>query len=521
MQGTLAIDLGSSSTVVAFQAPGEPARLLNIDPYSLDDPCVVPSLLWLSSADAPKPLLGRQVLEAGLAFAEGPELQRDFKRLIGAEPWAAGRNTDLPLSPEAAGELLLLQLWQALPADISPQRLVLTAPIDTYGGYRRWLLQLAQRLAVAEIALLDEPTAAAIGCGLPPGSTVLVIDLGGGTTDLSLVQLAGGEGRAAPIAQLLRLGGRLLDGSCQSLRTAKVLAKAGLAIGGRDIDRWIAAHLCPNEPLAGSLLAQTEQLKCQLSQAPVARTLWCPPSRPPIDLQLDHDTLDAVLQRHGLISQLDALLESVLAQARAAGVAIDQIDAVLPVGGTSRLGAIQHWLMQRFDAVPVPVRSQRPIEAVALGALALTPGVQLRDVLSQGVSLRCWDRRSGQHHWHPLYVPGQSWPTEQPLELRLACSRDGQDAIELVLGEPADRQRGEVIFENGLPVLRNRAAGPPQVTPWPQQPPPLVVDPPGRQGEDRLLLRFGIDTDAQLCLEVQDLAHCDRPATVQRLGPVR
>ena len=45
---------------------------------------------------------------------------------------------------------------------------------------------------------------AAIGAGLPPGSRVLVVDLGGGTIDLSLVALEGGEGKAAPLAQLLR-----------------------------------------------------------------------------------------------------------------------------------------------------------------------------------------------------------------------------------------------------------------------------------------------------------------------------
>lgn len=95
----------------------------------------------------------------------------------------------------------------------------------------------------------------------------------------------------------------------------------------------------------------------------------------------------------------------------------------------------------------MPLRSERPVEAVALGALALTPGVRVRDVLARGVSLRCWDRRSGCHRWHPLFMAGQSWPTDQPLELVLACSRDGQDQLELVLGEPLPEERAEVVFE--------------------------------------------------------------------------
>ncbi|MFM8524859.1 MAG: hypothetical protein ACKOCM_04480, partial [Cyanobacteriota bacterium] len=48
--GTLAIDLGSTSTVIAFQAEtaGARPRLLPLPPFSCDDPVVVPSLIWLS-----------------------------------------------------------------------------------------------------------------------------------------------------------------------------------------------------------------------------------------------------------------------------------------------------------------------------------------------------------------------------------------------------------------------------------------------------------------------------------------
>jgi len=64
MRGTLAIDLGSSTTVVAWQAHGGEATLLPIEPYPLAEPPVVPSLLWLAAADSTRPLIGRQVLAA-------------------------------------------------------------------------------------------------------------------------------------------------------------------------------------------------------------------------------------------------------------------------------------------------------------------------------------------------------------------------------------------------------------------------------------------------------------------------
>jgi len=539
MPGTLAIDLGSTTTVVAWQdGSASPARLLALAPYALADPAVVPSLIWLAVPDgAEGALVGRQVLDAGLADGPGPGLLRDFKRRIGAPPAQAGGSqaedsegsvgterldaaADQPwLTPEAAGALLLRRLWQALPPGLAPDRLVLTAPIEAYRGYRQWLREVSGAFAVPELALVDEPTAAAIGAGLPPGSRVLVVDFGGGTLDLSLVQLEGGEGRAAPIAQLLRFAGRDLEASGQALRCARVLGKAGLRLGGRDIDRWIAAEIAPDAGPDGELLRTAEALKCLLSEAEEAVRLWSPAGLPARELRLSRRRFEALLEERGLLEQLDTLLEEVWAGARREGLAQGAaIDAVLPVGGSSRIPLIRRWLEERCPGVPL--RGERPVEAVALGALALTPGVRLLDVLGRGVSLRCWDRRSGTHRWHPLFVAGQGWPSTAPLELVLACSCDGQEAIELVLGEPLGEARSEVVFRHGVPQLLRRPAGEAAVDPWRQAPAPLRLQPPGQAGQDRLRLRFGIDAEARLRLEGEDLVSGE-PLEPRCLGPVR
>ena len=300
---------------------------------------------------------------------------------------------------------------------------------------------------------MDEPTAAAIGAGLPPGSRVLVVDLGGGTIDLSLVALEGGEGRAAPVAQLLRFAGRDLRNSSQKLRCARVVGKAGVALGGRDIDRWIAAALWwqvngRGQPPA-TWLDAAETLKCQLSEHTEASVLAVLPGGTSRLLQLSRQELEAILLEQGFLSLLEELLERVLAAARAEGLELADVEAILPVGGSSRIPLVRRWLQERCPGVTL--RDERPIEAVALGALALTPGVRIKDVLARGVSLRCWDQRSGSHRWHPLFVEGQNWPTTQPLELLLACSHDGQEQIELVLGEPRDDERSEVVFRDGCP----------------------------------------------------------------------
>jgi molecular chaperone DnaK (HSP70) len=238
-------------------------------------------------------------------------------------------------------------------------------------------------------------------------------------------------------------------------------------------------------------------------------------------MRLDRSRFDALLEERGLIDQLDALLAAIRAAARRQGLDLTDLDAVLPVGGSSRIPLLRRWLEQRLPGIPL--RGERPVEAVALGALALTPGVQIRDVLSRGVSLRCWDQRSGEHRWHPLYVAGQSWPTETPLELVLACSNDGQREFELVLGEPLPEERSEVIFEAGLPVIRRRNAGAAAVEPWSSPPTVLSLATPGRRGDDRLRLRFGIDAHGTLTMEAEDLTAAGpilTPTPLQ-LGPVR
>ena len=165
--GTLAIDLGSTTTVVAYQgSTSATADLLNL-PAICSRPGEVPSLVWNATQ---RPLIGRQVLESGLHESSDIRLHRDFKGRIG--------QADAPDQEAArwAGEQLLLQIWSRIPRELAIERLVLTAPVECYRAYRSWLLEACATLPVAEIALVDEPTAAAMGAGLPAGSTLLVVD---------------------------------------------------------------------------------------------------------------------------------------------------------------------------------------------------------------------------------------------------------------------------------------------------------------------------------------------------------
>ena len=525
-RGTLAIDLGSTTTVVAFQACNDARiKLIDLAPISRKEG-EVPSMLWLDDRNSPSVLVGRQVLESGLGDRDLPQLHRDFKRWIGLpipSPWRQ------LLSPDQAGARLLQEIWKRIPQDLTIERLVLTAPVEPGSAYRQWLLEACESLQIPEIALVDEPTAAALGAGLPAGSKLLVVDLGGGTLDLSLVALEGGEGRAAPLAQLLRFQSRNLTKSRQTLRQARVLGKAGIALGGRDLDRWILDALQPQGlPSEGdgytALLDAAERLKCRLSNTEIndeqelTELASSPEMTTPTTLRMNRKRFTQLLEERGLFQLLEELLNQTLRAAEVHGCRRSDLNAVVMVGGGAHLPQLQAWLTSFMS--PVPLRTPPPMEAVACGALSLTPGVRILDLLQRGISLRCWDRRSNRHHWHPLFVAGQPWPSSQPFELVLSASAVEQTTIEFVLGEPELEARHEVRLIDGLPQVIERNPNAAEVKERPSPCFKLMLNPPGQPGEDCLKLHFHLDEHAELIMEGEDLRNGSRLERVS-LGTVR
>ena len=525
--GTLAIDLGSSTTVVAFQRANQAQIELLELPAITREQGSVPSLIWAEHAGDGAVLVGRQVLEGGLNERDAPQLHRDFKRQIGQA--AIAETTSHRLSPEQAGARLLLEIWKRMPPELTIERLVLTAPVDQGAAYCDWLVQACAPMDVGEVALVDEPTAAALGAGLAAGSKLLVVDLGGGTLDLSLVALEGGEGRAAPLAQLLRFRGKDLRDSRQTLRQATVLGKAGINLGGRDFDRWILDALQPGGlPDEGdgliALLNAAERLKCRLSDSDRSERetlIELASSRDlehPVQLRMDRQTFSQLLSDRGLFTALEGLLEQTLKEAELKGCRREDLDAVVLVGGGAHLPQLKQWLEQALPSTPM--LTPPPMAAVAKGALSLTPGVRLQDLLQKGISLRCWNRRSHAHHWHPLFMRGQPWPSSQPLELVLSASNPDQTSVELVLGEAQPHMRHEVVMVDGLPQVLETSESWTNVNRRDGITCELPLVPPGQPGEDCLKLRFHLNDKAELILEGDDL-RTGAPLERQVLGTVR
>ena len=519
--GTLAIDLGSSTTVVVFQKEnGQPPELLDLPPISraIGE---IPSLIWKSSEKEESYLIGQQIIDLNLINEKENNLSQDFKRWIGSTEIEPIYNSKI--TPEKAGEILIHNIWRKVSQKVNIKRLVLTAPVDTYREYRTWLVNVCNSLEVKEIALVDEPTAAAMGAGLKPGSTLLVLDFGGSTIDMSIVALEGGEGQASPIAQLVRFDGNNLEGkSTQVLRTAKVLGKSGLRLGGKDIDRWIFHHLLPEENPTNSILRKAEELKCELSNTNIKETLVITKKVKNIQneekfLKLSKKGLEELLIEKGLLKSIEKLFIQTINSAKRNSFELKDLDSVVLVGGGSRIPLIKNYLSDICNSIPF--LTPPPIEAIALGALHLTPGVQIKDVLNKGVSLRCWNKKNEKHIWHPLFLAGQTWPTNKPLEIILAASINSQLSIDLIIGEPQEEGSNEIIYTNGLPTLKTIESKD-KIKKITNTIISIPVDPPGEIGQDCIKLIFNINDNCQLEVEGVDLRN-NKEITKQNLGEIR
>ena len=521
-EGTLAIDLGNSTTVVAFQGEQDKRiRLLNLPPISRS-PGEIPTVVWYSDQTSPYKAIGDEISQLNLSGNYEKNFHSDFKRWICA-PEQYKLKESL-LSPQRAGEILIRAIWDHLPKNLVIKRLVLTAPVETYREYRSWLINVCNQLEVNEIALVDEPTAAAMGAGLNSGSKLLVVDIGGSTIDMSLVALEGGEGKAEPVAQLLRFGGENLEGkSNQAFRCAKVLGKAGQRIGGRDIDRWIAKYSCPESVITEDLLNASEKLKCKLSATDLkdsrvlSERVQNQINNDINEIQLSKSSLEELLKERGLLKILKTLFDHTISSAKVNGCNLEDLDYVVLVGGGSRIPLIQAWLENECN--PTQLLKPPSIEAVAIGALYLTPGVTIRDVLQKGISLRCWDPKNQTHKWHPLFLAGQPWPTSKPLEIILSTSKEDQNEIELKIGEPDFENVNEVIYIDGIPTINSNTIKTNIKTSITSKT-TIKLTQAGQIGEDCLKLNFNLDDNCNLTVQGFDLRN-NQEILTRIIGSVR
>jgi len=257
------------------------------------------------------------------------------------------------LSPEEVSAEVLKKLRDDAAAFLGEavHRAVITVPAYFNDAQRNATKRAGERAGLTVERIINEPTAAALACGLGQerAARIAVFDLGGGTFDVSILEVKEG--------------------------VFKVLSTCGnTRLGGDDIDAVVLTHLqrIVAEQGHGELLHQPEVVARLRDAAEQAKIALSSAGQTRITLPFlgPAYNLDLTLTR----SELERLMEPVVEQTRRpciqalgdARLTPQELDGVLLVGGSSRIPMVRRLVETLFERTPDT--SINPDEAVAVGA---------------------------------------------------------------------------------------------------------------------------------------------------------
>lgn len=381
MSKVIGIDLGTTNSCVAIMEGGEPVVIANAEGSR-----TTPSMIaFTDSGERP---VGQQAKRQAVTNPENTLFA--IKRLIGRKFDTAAVKRDIAISPfkivkadngdawvEVRGKqysppeisAMILQKMKKTAEDYLGETVtdaVITVPAYFDDSQRQATKDAGKIAGLNVLRIINEPTAAALAYGLDKkkDEKIAVFDLGGGTFDISILEL--GEG----VFEVKSTNGDTF-------------------LGGEDFDQkvidWIADEFKKDQgiDLRGDKMAlqrlkeAAEKAKCELS------------SSMETDINLPFITADATGPKHLTLKLTRAKLESLCAELidklegpcrtalKDAGLSPNDIDEVLLVGGMTRMPIVQKKVQEIFGKTPN--RGVNPDEVVAIGA-SIQGGVLRGDV---------------------------------------------------------------------------------------------------------------------------------------------
>ena len=363
MARAVGIDLGTTNSVVAVLEGGEPTVIPNAE-GARTTPSVV------AFAKGGEVLVGEVAKRQAVTNVD--RTIRSVKRHMGTG-WSTmidGKK----FTPQEISARILMKLKRDAEAYLGEPvtNAVITVPAY-FGDAERQATKEAGEIAGLKVdRIINEPTAAALAYGLDKGDieqTVLVFDLGGGTFDVSLLDIADGVFEVKATKGDNRLGGDDWD-----QRIVDWLVKAFQNNNGIDLSK---------DKMARQRLQEAaERAKIELSAAQETHiNLPYITAGAEGPLHLDEKLSRAEFQRltQDLLDRCRAPFNAVI---KDAGTSINKIDQVILVGGSTRMPAVAD-LVRELTGGKEPNKSVNPDEVVALGA-SLQAGVlkgEVKDVL--------------------------------------------------------------------------------------------------------------------------------------------
>jgi molecular chaperone DnaK len=334
---------------------------------------------------------------------------------------------------------------------------VITVPAY-FNDSQRQATKDAGRIAGLEVKrIINEPTAAALAYGMDKkkgDNVVAVYDLGGGTFDISIIEIDNVDGE----------------------HTFEVLATNGdTHLGGEDFDNRMITYLVDEfkkdqgfdlrkDPLAMQRLKEAgEKAKIELSSAQQT------------EVNLPYITADASGPKHLAIKVTRAKLESLveelvkkslepLKQALAdADLSVGDIDDIILVGGQTRMPLVQKYVTDFFGKAPR--KDVNPDEAVAVGA-AIQGGVlsgEVKDVLLLDVTPLSLGIETMGGVMTPLIEKNTTVPTKKSQTFSTADDNQSAVTVHVLQGERKQASGNKSLGQFNLEGIRPAPRGTPQI----------------------------------------------------------
>ncbi len=359
MSKVIGIDLGTTNSCVAVMEGGEATVIANAE-GGRTTPSVV------AFAKDGERLVGQVAKRQAVANAENTvqsikrEMGSDYKVTIGGKSY----------TPQEISAMILSKLKADAEAFLGQKvtQAVITVPAYFTDSQRQATKDAGKIAGLEVLRIINEPTAAALSYGLDKAENknqkVLVYDLGGGTFDVSILEIGDGVVEVLATAGNNRLGGDDFDNEIIKLLLDDFKAKNGIDLSS---DKLAMQRLKEEAEKAKIDLSASQKVNINLpfitADASGAKHL---------EYELTRAKFDQITSY-----LIDKTIDKMRQALRDAKLSYSDIDKILLVGGSTRIPAVE--VAVRKESGKEPYKGLNPDECVALGA-AIQGGVLTGDV---------------------------------------------------------------------------------------------------------------------------------------------